>query len=158
MVYRKDSELDVTQLSDPKLKDKRIGVVAGTPPASVIAQLGLLGNVTPYQLVTDTRIEQPAVQAMQDVASGETDVALIWGPIAGYQALQMKDALKVVPLINESKHARMAFRVSMAVRYNETEWKRRVNAALNEIKPEIDQILHAYGVPMLNDRGEVISP
>ncbi|MEE9321036.1 MAG: substrate-binding domain-containing protein [Granulosicoccus sp.] len=158
MVYRKDSELALTQLSDPQLKDKKIGVVAGTPPANIIAQLGLLRNITPYQLVADTRIERPAVQAIEDVASGKTDVALIWGPIAGYQASQMEESMEVVPLTNESKHARMAFRVSMAVRYNETEWKRRVNAVLKEIKPEINEILHEYGVPLLNDRGEVISP
>ena len=52
---------------------------------------------------------------------------------------------------------RMNYRVSMAVRFNETDWKRTVNAALSRIQPQIDEILYEYGVPLLNDRGEWLS-
>ena len=44
----------------------------------------------------------------------------------------------------------------MAVRYNETEWKHTVNSVLKELQPEINEILHGYGIPLLNDRGAVI--
>lgn len=158
MVYRTDAGLEATQMSDPALSTLKLGVVAGTPPANIIASLGLLGNVRPYQLVADTRRDRPAEQAILDVASGEIDVAFIWGPIAGYNAARSEVPLTVVPLLNEAKHARLAFRVSMAVRYNETEWKRRVNQVLKELKPQIDQILVDYNIPLLNDQGDLIEP
>lgn len=156
MVYRKDSGLDATTMSDPRLKALKLGVVAGTPPASIIAQLGLLGNIKPYQLVTDTRRYKPARQAILDVGSGETDVAFIWGPIAAYYANEAAKDLVLIPLVNEDRKIRLSFRVSMAVRYNETEWKHTVNSVLKELQPEINEILHGYGIPLLNDRGAVI--
>lgn len=156
MVYRKDSGLDATTMSDPRLKALKLGVVAGTPPASIIAQLGLLGNIKPYQLVSDTRRYKPARQAILDVGSGETDVAFIWGPIAAYYANEAAKELVLIPLVNEDRKIRLSFRVSMAVRYNETEWKHAVNSALKELQPEINDILHGYGIPLLNDRGAVI--
>ena len=43
-------------LEDPRLKDKRIGVVAGTPPATVLTQAGLMAQAKPYPLTVDTRV------------------------------------------------------------------------------------------------------
>ena len=156
MVYRKDSGLDATSMSDPRLRNLKLGVVAGTPPATIVARLGLMGNVKPYHLVTDSRRDKPARQAILDVGSGETDVAFIWGPIAAYYAREAASELVVVPLTREDKRIRLSFRVSMATRYNETEWKHTINAVLKEIQPEINAILTEYGVPLLDDLGRVI--
>lgn len=157
MVYRKDSGLSATAMADPQLKNKKLGLIAGTPPADVIAQLGLLGNIKPYQLVADTRVYKPAQQAVIDVDNGEIDVAFVWGPIAAFYARDAANELVLVPLLKEGNRVRMNYRVSMAVRYNETDWKRRVNSVLKEAKPEIEQILREYGVPLLNDRGELLT-
>ncbi|MFK7859908.1 MAG: substrate-binding domain-containing protein [Granulosicoccus sp.] len=146
----------IETMADERLKSLRLGVVAGTPPADALAANGLLGNLKPYHLVADTRRSTPASDAVMDVANGETDVAFIWGPIAGYFARQSEEALVVTPLLQENNRIRMNYRVSMAVRFNETDWKRTVNAALSRIQPQIDEILHEYGVPLLNDRGELL--
>ena len=156
MVYRKDSGLDATTMSDPALKDLKLGVVAGTPPASIIAQLGLLGNIKPYHLVVDTRRFKPARQAILDVSSGETDVAFIWGPIAAFYAKEAASELVLVALVNEDRRVRLSFRVSMAVRYNETDWKHTINSVLKELKPQINDILQEFNVPLLNDHGVLI--
>lgn len=158
MVYRKDSGITATTIADAQLKDKKLGVVAGTPPANILAQQGLLPNVRPYQLVADTRRELPASQAISDVDTGLTDVAFIWGPIAAYYADQAEHPLEIVPLVNESRSTRLNFRVSMAVRYNETDWKRKINTVLKELEPEIQAILSDYNVPLLDDRGNLKSP
>ncbi len=157
MVYRKDSGLTATTMSDPSLRDKKIGIVAGTPPANIIASLGLLAQLKPYHLVADTRVEQPARRAVLDVGSGETDVAFIWGPIAAFHARDAESELVIVPLLEESDRIRLDYRVSMAVRYNETDWKHMINDVLEELKPEIDAILREYQFPLLNSRGELIS-
>lgn len=158
IVHRADLQPIIDRVSDERLQSAKIGVVAGTPPGDLLAANGLLENITPYHLVADTRREAPARQAVLDVASGKTDVALVWGPIAGYFAKQAEEPLIVTPLLHEDNRVRMSYRVSMAVRFNETDWKRTVNSALRKIQPQIDEILHDYGVPLLNDRGEWLPP
>ena len=155
MVYRADSGLEATTMKDPAIEPLTLGVVAGTPPADVIARLGLLAQVRPYHLVTDTRRDKPAERALEDLAAGEIDVAFIWGPIAGYYAAtHPEEELVVVPLLEEDPDVRMDYSVSMAVRYNETDWKRTVNRALGARAAEIEAVLREYGVPLLNSRGE----
>jgi ABC-type amino acid transport substrate-binding protein len=58
LVLKTDSELNgVDTISDPRLHGKRIGIVAGTPPASNMAVNGLMANARPYPLVVDTRVD-----------------------------------------------------------------------------------------------------
>ena len=160
MVYRADSGLEARRIAELAGDDAlKLGVVAGTPPADVLARLGMLARVVPYQLVADTRVERPPVQALADVADGATDVAFVWGPIAGWYATANPEAgLVVVPLVDEGPGVRMSYRVSMAVRYNETEWKRSVNRALDARADEIEAVLVEYGVPLLDGRGRVKPP
>lgn len=154
MIYRADSGIDATSMRDPQLADKKLGVVAGTPPANIIAQLGLLKNLKPYHLIADTRHHKPARNAIVDVAEGVTDVAFVWGPLAAFHAKELDVDLKVIPLTNENTRTRLTFRVSMAVRYNETDWKHRINDVLAELKPQINEVLNEYGVPLLDDKGQ----
>lgn len=158
IIQRASLQPPIETMADERLQSLRLGVVAGTPPADILAVNGLLSNLKPYHLVADTRRSAPARDAVMDVASGETDVAFIWGPIAGYFSQQTDVPLVVTPLLQEDSRVRMNYRVSMAVRFNETDWKRTVNAALASIQPQINDILHDYGVPLLNERGEWLPP
>ena len=158
MAYRTDSDITAISMTDQQLADKKLGVIAGTPPANIVAQLGLLGNVKPYQLVADTRRFKPTREAIFDVANGETDVAFIWGPLAAYHARETDVELTLVPLTSEKSRTRLTFRVSMAVRYNETDWKHRINAVLESLQPQIDSILREFGVPLLDERGQPLQP
>ena len=156
MLYRSDSGLTATSMTDPQLRDKKLGVVAGTPPANIIAQLGLLGSVKPYHLVSDTRLHVPVEEAISDLANGTIDVAFLWGPIAAFYANQIDTELTLVPLVNEDTRTRLSFRVSMAVRYNETDWKHKINEVIEKLRPDINRILREYHIPLLNDRGELL--
>jgi len=157
MVYRRDSGLKATSLSDPELKSLRFGVIAGTPPATLLANYGLIGQARPYHLTVDTRFFSPTRQAIEDVVARKIDIALIWGPTAGFFAKQQKIALVVVPLINEPTNVRLDFRVSMAVRVHENDWKRQLNHILKRLKPKIDGILKDYGVPLLDRQRRLIT-
>ena len=102
LVAKKGSDLaTVDTLEDPRLKGKRIGIVAGTPPATNLAVNGLLPNIKSYALVVDTRYDSPTHQMMDDLDRGDIDVALLWGPIAGYYATKAKTPTAVVPLTKE---------------------------------------------------------
>jgi quinoprotein dehydrogenase-associated probable ABC transporter substrate-binding protein len=156
MVYRA-AGIAPTGLADPRLKTLRLGVIAGTPPASALAQYGLLGRVRPYHLMVDTRHDAPARHAIEDVANGEIDLAVIWGPIAGYFASRQKVALTVAPLVDAAAaEGRLDFRIAMGVRHNEPEWKHELNDALQRLRPKIDAVLREYAVPLLDESGRSI--
>jgi len=158
LVYRPDDGLEAEALDDPALKDLKLGVVAGTPPASAIARHGLLGNARPYHLVVDTRFDSPGKQMVEDVASGEIDVGLLWGPIAGYYAQQQDPPLIVVPLATRPGEGRMDFRITMGIRFNEPNWKHQLNDLIAKKQNQINAILQDYGVPLLDEQGNLIPP
>lgn len=156
MVYRADSGVAVDSLDDPALKDFRIGVVARTPPVTALASRGLLRNMQPYRLMVDTRYDSPARDLIDDVAAGEVDVGVVWGPIAGYWAKRQDVPLRVVPLVEDGSGARFAFRISMGVRRGEPDWKHRLNQLIDTEQEAINKVLIDYGVPLLNRQGELI--
>ena len=93
---------------------------------------------------------------VRDVLDGTIDVGFLWGPIAGYWRKHDELPLTLVPLKSEPGAARMEYHIAMGVRANEPEWRRRVNAAILKREPEITAILRDYGVPLLNEQGELI--
>jgi quinoprotein dehydrogenase-associated probable ABC transporter substrate-binding protein len=158
LVYRADPALDIDSLGDPRLEALRLGVVAGTPPATLLARHGLLGHTRSYPREVDTRHYAPAVRAVEDVARGDLDVAIVWGPIAGYHAPRQAVPLRVVPLPAEEEEVSLAFNVSMGIRHRESAWKHEINALLQRLEPEIHAILLDYGVPLLDQQNRPIRP
>lgn len=158
LVARPGAGDEIRRLDDPRLKGLRIGVVAGTPPGDLLARHGLMANARPYPLVVDTRHEQPGQRMVQDVAAGEIDIGVLWGPIAGYYAKQQDPPLSVTALAQAPGGMPMAFEISMGVRYREPEWKAEIDGLIAKMRPEIDTVLHEYGVPLLDDNGGLIAP
>ena len=135
----------------------RIGVVATSPPADLVMRLGLIGQAQSYHLLTDTRIDQPTRQMITDLAEGRLDVALAWGPIAGWWAKQQSEPLALVPLQSDPRTGlRFDFRISMGIRNGEPNWKHRINDALRELQPDFDRILDEFAVPRLDNRGRLV--
>lgn len=159
IVTRAGSDLDgIAALDDPRLKEKphRIGLVANTPPGNLLATQGLMGSVKPYHLMVDTRVESPSAAMVHDLEKGEIDMALLWGPIAGFYARQSSAKLNVTPL-PETPGARMAFRIAFGVRHSDQNWKRELNTLIAQNKNELERILLDYGVPLIDDAGHTIT-
>ncbi len=158
LVVKADGPLSgVTQLSDPALKDAKIGVVAGAPPTTHVARLGLMKNAKPYNLMTDRRVEDPGGDMLRDVESGVTDAALMWGPIGGPVAQNYPD-LAVIPLVAEAATPRLFYRITMGVRAGEDNWKRELNSLIRRNQSDIDAILRNAGVPLVDDYGTALKP
>jgi quinoprotein dehydrogenase-associated probable ABC transporter substrate-binding protein len=150
LVVRSDSPLtSVESLEDSRLQDKSIGVIAGTPPSTNLAIYGLMGKVRPFQLMVDRRFFSPAEDMISQVASGELDAGILWGPIGGYYAKTSKVPLKVIPLVKERQGPRLTYRITMGVRQSDANWKRDLNRIIAEHQGEIDAILASYGVPVV---------
>ncbi len=148
---------DVDKLSDERLKGKRIGIVAGTPPATYLAMNGLLGQVRPYHLMIDTRVDSSAVSMMQDLEKDAIDAGVLWGPMAGFYAKQAKTPVRVTPLLKETGGPRLVFRMTMGVRAADQNWKRTLNRFIQENQPEINKLLIGFGVPLLDERDQPIT-
>lgn len=156
IIVREGGELaGIDRLSDPRLAEAKIGVTAGSPPASHLARLGLIDQVRTYPLVVDRRHEDPAAQMIADLEAGDIDAAILWGPIGGYHARQAAGALELVPLLHEDGAPRLFYRITMGVRQGELRWKRELNSALRRNKEQIEAILEDYGVPLVDDYGKV---
>jgi PQQ-dependent catabolism-associated CXXCW motif protein len=148
----------VTSLHDIALNDLRVGAIMQTPPLDVLAREGLLDHVVPYKLTVDTRFESPARDMVEDLAAGEIDVGLLWGPMAGYWAQKQSVPIRILPLETAAEGVRLDFRITMGLRRGEPEWEERLNRFLAEHGAEIQKILVEYGVPLLDEQGRLISP
>lgn len=157
LVFKPGDGLDgIDSLEDPRLKSKHIGIVAGTPPATVLVQQGLMMLARPYALTVDTRVESPSQSMINDIVTGQIDAGVLWGPIAGYYAQHVTPHLVVVPLLKEQ--SRMDFRIALGVRRSDQDWKRQLNRLIAENQPEINRILTEYGVPLLDEQGKPMTP
>src|ERR1700732_1296224 len=152
LVVKRGSGLeDVTAIDNPKLRDKRIGVVARTPPSTNMAMNGLLAHAKSYPLFIDTRADSSAQAMIDDLARGDIDCGILWGPMAGYYAGRTEPPLIVVPLIKETTGPQMTFRIGMAVRPADQEWKRTLNKLITENQAEITRLLISYNIPILDE-------
>ena len=157
--YAKDGPLaGLDSLADPRLKTAKIGVVAGTPPVTYLAVNGLLGQIKSYALVVDTRFDSSTAEMMDDLDKGVIDVALTWGPIAGYYALHAKTPTALQPLVKESGGPKLVYRIAMGVRHSDQNWKRDLNKLISQNRTEIDAILRSYGVPLLDENDKPLPP
>ena len=158
LVAKQGSGLDeVTTLEDERLKGKRIGIVAGTPPATNMAATGLMTNAKPYPLMIDTRIDSSAAAMIKDLMSDEIDAGVLWGPMAGYYAKQISPSLHVTPLINETSGPRLVYRIGMGIRPADQNWKRLLNRLIQENQAAINKILLDFGVPLLDENDRPMS-
>ncbi|PPQ38638.1 substrate-binding domain-containing protein [Rhodopila globiformis] len=157
LVVPEDSGLTgVTSLEDPRLKGKHIGVVAGTPPATIMARDGLIADARPFQLNVDTRVDAPTKAMIDEIANGTIDAGVLWGPIGGYYASRSAKPLRVIPLTHE-QGAPMDFRIAMGVRRSDRDWKRTLNHLIADNQGAINKILIAYGVPIVDEQGKAIT-
>lgn len=159
LLYRKGGGLDgVDAISDPRLRDKRLGVVGGTPPSSYMAQAGLMKKAKAYPLMVDTRLMATQGEVMvKDLLAGEIDAALAWGPMIGYYVREAKSDIVMVPLLKDKGAARMTYRITMGVRPSDQEWKRTLNRFIRDNQEEINKILLEYNVPLLDENDRPIT-
>ena len=148
---------DVVTIEDPRLKDKHIGIVAGTPPATNMAVNGLMMNAKPYALVIDTRFDSSADAMIKDLQAGAIDVGILWGPMAGYYAKEANPPLHITPLVKETSGPKLAYRIGMGVRAADQNWKRLLNRFIQENQGAINTLLIGYGVPLLDENDQPIS-
>ena len=152
IVYPSEADYKVTSLTDEVIRERklRIGVVAGTPPSGLLLDQGLMEQVAPYHLYVDTRADSPGEQIIKDMVAGKLDIAVLWGPIAGYFNKKYDSPFEIVSLAEyDSEAYPMVFSMTMGIRRGEAEWKKTLNTFIRRNQEEIDAILTEYGVPLV---------
>jgi mxaJ protein len=143
----------ITSLDDPALKQLKIGTHAGSPPYDALAERGLSSSLVTYPLFFDPRVTDPArrpAKLLEDVVTGEIDVAVAWGPMAGYFAKTSaaKTSMTLAPL-SDDPTIPMTFEFSMGVQKGNQALKQQLEGALDRHQAEITKILDDYGIPLL---------
>jgi mxaJ protein len=155
-VTRRDRKLHITSLDDPALRKLRVGVhligddYANTPAAHSLAQRGMIANIKGYTLYGDYSKPNPPARLIEAVANKEVDVAVAWGPLAGYFAKRSSVPLEIVP-VSPARDGPLSyvFDIAMGVRRGDSARAAALDAELVRRRPEIERILGEYGVPLL---------
>jgi mxaJ protein len=153
-VTRRDRGLRLRTLDDPQLQSLRIGVQLigddgrNTPPAHALAARHLISNIVGFTVYGDYLEPNPPARIVEAVARGDVDVALVWGPLAGYFAKRQRVPLEVTPVARiDDPQTPMAFEVSVGVAKRRPELRDEINQVLEQRRPEIDRLLDDYGIP-----------
>jgi mxaJ protein len=149
---------EVASFNDPVLRQAKIGVHligddgSNTPPAHALSRRGIVENVRGYMIYGDYNDPNPPARILEALASGEIDVAIVWGPLGGYFAGRESVPLKITPVrpIFDGPQLPMVFDISMAVRKEDEALRQEVDKALARRWTEVDAILAAYAVPRLD--------
>jgi mxaJ protein len=156
-VSRVDRKLDLRSLKDPRLRDLRIGVHLigddgwNTPPAHALAAQGIVANVRGYPLLGDYAQPAPPARLIEAVAQGEVDVAVAWGPLAGFFARRSPVPLRIEPVADRTDFIPLVldYPIGMGVRQGDEVFRDRLNRIIAHRKAEITAILESYGVPLV---------
>jgi mxaJ protein len=151
----------IASLDDAALREARIGIqlvgADNPPPAAALADRGLAANVRGFPVYGDDRDTDPGSRVIRALADGDIDVAIAWGPLAGYYATRESVPLKlttVEPQIDGPRRP-MVFDVTMGVRKDDDALRYEINRTITKLRPEIDRILASYGVPRLDGEHQV---
>jgi quinoprotein dehydrogenase-associated probable ABC transporter substrate-binding protein len=156
-VYRAHGGPRVMSLDDPVLRHARIGIhvvgddYANPPPAQALAARGIIDNVTGYPIVGDYSKPNPPARLIEAVARGDVDVAIVWGPFAGYFAKRSPVRLSIVPVLpsQDASGQPFAFDIALGVRHGDTALAARLDTLLARERPAVQRVLTRYGVPQL---------
>jgi mxaJ protein len=154
-VSRADDDLEGLTLDDPRLRDLDIGVQlagddgANPPPADALARRGLTDRIRGFMLSGDNRRADPAAEAVRAVERGEIDVALVWGPFAGWHAARSKVPLRAEPVTPAMDHGRwpMVFDISVGVAKDNQQLRREIDLSLARNRSAVAGIVEAFHVP-----------
>ncbi|MGI9072042.1 MAG: substrate-binding domain-containing protein [Bryobacteraceae bacterium] len=154
-VSRRDRNLNITSLDDPRLGNWRIGIhVVGddyAPPAYALARRGITSNIIGFSLFGEYGEPNPPARLIDAVARGDLDVGIVWGPFAGYFAKTAKMSLDVVPVSPAVFLAvPFTYEISLGVRKGNENFKAELDGVLESESAAIQQILSVYGVPQVH--------
>ena len=155
---RRDRGLDIHSLDDPRLRRLRIGIhfvgddYVNPPPAHALARRHIVDNVVGYSIYGNYARPNPPADLVRAVARHEVDLAIIWGPFAGYFAPRTGVPMRVEPVTPalDPPGLRFTFAIAAGVRPADTALRAAIDGALTRRRADIARVLRRYGVPLVS--------
>ncbi|HMC54200.1 MAG TPA: quinoprotein dehydrogenase-associated putative ABC transporter substrate-binding protein [Gemmatimonadaceae bacterium] len=157
-VTRADFGVEPRSFDDARLERARIGVQmigddgANSPPAEALSRRGIIRNVRGYMVYGNYADSMPLAPIMDAVARHEIDVAVVWGPLAGYYVSRTRAALRLTPVSPqiELPFLPFVFDIALGVRRRDTLFRNQLNDVLSRRAGDIARLLDAYGIPRVS--------
>ena len=157
-VSRQDRHLNIRSMDDPRLRQLKIGVHltgdedSNLPPVNALIRRGMTANLVGYDIYGKLSDKNPPADLIDAVARKKIDIAIAWGPMAGYFAEHSPIPLEVTPVdvVSPDPSTPFTFAISMGVRRGDQQLKQQLDAEIARRKPQIRRLLTAYGVPLLH--------
>jgi mxaJ protein len=151
----------VASFDDPRLRTMRIGVHligddgVNSPPVHALTQRGVVGNLVGYTVYGDYAQPNPPARLVEAVVTGDVDIAIAWGPLAGWVARQSAVPLDLVPVSPQIDLPFLphVYDISMGVRRVDVALRDSLERAMATRRADIDAILREYGVPVVTAAG-----
>ncbi|MFC4313700.1 substrate-binding domain-containing protein [Steroidobacter flavus] len=165
-VTRRADRLHIDTFDDERLRMLRVGLhtigddYSNVPPAEALARRGIARNVHGYPIYGDYSKASPARGLIDAVARNEIDVAVAWGPIAGYFADRAAVPLEVSVLSAQDEEPQLAMRYSigMGVRRDNAQFSAQLGRVIDRRRADIRELLASYGVPLVDPTHAKDSP
>jgi mxaJ protein len=141
---------DFLALDRALLAKLRIGLYDRSPASEWLSKHGLVDSGVPYQTMNADPKQYPGEIIERDLADGKIDVAIVWGPIAGFFAKRVKSPLLTVVPLKSEPGVKFDYEMAMGVRYGERDWKQQVETLIESRRADIQAILVDYGVPVVD--------
>src|SRR5699024_7925363 len=138
-----------------ELQDLKIGVQIAAeggmaPPNTALANRGMIENMVGFPIISDYDVDNPLSPIVTAVAKGDVDLAIVWGPIAGYFAQQQERALRIVPVAPkfEPPSLPMVFSIAIGLRHGDRDFEYLLDRTMVKRWDDIQAVLKEYGVPL----------
>jgi quinoprotein dehydrogenase-associated probable ABC transporter substrate-binding protein len=156
-VSRQSRHLDIVSFDDPRLRRLTIGIQLtgddydNPPAAQALAIRHLAEQVRGFPVYGDYSTSDPQRDIVDAVADGRVDVAVVWGPLAGYYARRAARRLRVTPIAADraGPHLPLAYDIAMGVRRGDGALKTTLDAVIRRRGADMRRILRSYGVPLV---------
>jgi mxaJ protein len=154
-VSRADHALDVQSFDDPVLRSVKIGVPSvgegyDTPPLVALGRRGIVANLHLYGVGGLGSAKRFPVQMIDDLNAERIDLAILWGPTAGFYAARAGHAITLARTpANDGPDIPLTTAIAIGVRPGNAELRDLLNRALAERRKEVGAILASYHVPLI---------
>lgn len=143
------SSAQLAELDDPRRQKLRIAMFDRGPGTTWLHQNDLIDQGIPYQSMTGDPENNTATQIDKDIKAGKIDMAILWGPMAGYLISNSPtDSYTVIPM-QSGPGMKFNFPIAMGVRYQDKSRKQLLNQLIDQKRTEIQALLSAYHIPLL---------
>jgi mxaJ protein len=139
---------DLAKLDEGRRSKLKIAMFDGSPATTWLLNHNLVEHATPYQTMTGDASVNTTQTLEKDFANGKLDMAIVWGPIAGYLEKHAKPGQFTLITMKQEEGVRFTFPISMGVRIPDKDRKAELNAFISKHRVEIDKILQEYDVPL----------